>query len=126
MAEAYFKIINKNKKIKADSAGIIIGSYPLSRDQTLAARKFGINIGGRPKSISTKLLKETDVIVITADNVPKEIFKYKGKYPQKTTVWKIKDVKTGKDMQDNQRRIKQVMKKVERLVKKIGASKWKQ
>ena len=94
---------DKNKKKKSASAGIIIGSYPLREGQIVTAKKFGINIKGRPSSISTKLLKQVEIIIITADNVPKEIFKYKGKYLQKIIIWKIKDVKTGKDMKDNKR-----------------------
>lgn len=123
VAKAYFDKLNKNKNIKTDSAGLIIGLYPLNPNQVKAAKKLGVTIKGRPKSLSVKLLKETDVIVITADNVPKEIFKVKGKYPQKMIVWNIKDVKTGKDMEDNERRIKQVMKKVESLVKKLEKTK---
>jgi len=123
VAEAYFNKINKNKKIKSFSGGILLGNYPLSKEQVVTAKKLGINLKGRPRSISTKLLKEIDTIIITADNVPKEIFNYQGRYLQKIIVWKIKDVKTGRDVQDNKRRIKQIIKKVESLVKTLEKQK---
>ena len=43
-AEAYFKKINKNKKIKVKSAGIFKGNYPLSPIQVKTGKKL-VNTG---------------------------------------------------------------------------------
>ena len=90
VAEAYFNKINKNRNITAKSLGIIKGN-PISKDAKIAAKKYGLNIGGEPKTLSSKLLSKTNRIIIVADDVPKEIFKYKDRYLQKILVWKIKD-----------------------------------
>jgi len=95
IAEAYFKKINKNKNIEAESAGILKGNYPLDKQQFVLTKKQGVNIQGKPRAISTDLLKTVDVIIIVANDVPKEIFKFKDKYLQKIIVWKISDEQNG-------------------------------
>ena len=91
IAEAYFNKINKNKKHKVKSGGIIIGSYPLDKEEIKVAREFGIKLRGRPKAVSSELLRWQDKIIIVADNVPKQIFKSR-KYKRDIVVWKIPDV----------------------------------
>lgn len=119
VAEAYFNKINKNKKIKAESAGIIRGFFPLDKTQVKNAKKFGINILGKPKSLSMELLKKINLIVITANDVPKEVFQFNKKYLQKVIVWKIPDVKTGQDEKGNIKSIKLIIGKVNELVKEL-------
>jgi len=51
LAEAYFKKVNKNKKIKVKSAGLIKG-WPLSKNQIRLAEKFDIKIGEENKMTS--------------------------------------------------------------------------
>lgn len=118
IAEAYFKKINKNKKIKAESAGIFQGGYPLDAQQVRLCKKEGVNINGKPRGISTDLLKKTDVVIIVSDNVPKSLFVFKEKYPRKVIVWKIQDEQNG-----NERNIIKIInlikKKVEKLVEEL-------
>ena len=118
IAEAYFKKINKNKNISVKSAGIIKGNLPLDKFEKLTAKKFGINIDGNPKTVSSKQLSKIDIIIIVANDVPKEIFKYKGKYIQKLVVWKIKDNLNDKP-KEVEKIIKQIMKKVDSLVEEL-------
>ena len=122
IAESYFKKINKNKKIKAVSRGIFVGRYPLDKLQVAAAKKLGIAINSRPKPITTKLLRKQDLIIIVADNVPRSLFIYKGKYPRKTISWGIPD-----EQNDNKERtekvIKRIKKKVEELVEQLKGEK---
>jgi len=117
IAKSYFKKINKNKKNKAKSAGLVQGS-PLSKDQILSAKKFGINIKGKRRGLSTKLLKWRNMTIIVADDVPLSIFKDNKKYGKKIIIWKIKDAQNNKE-KEKQRIIKSVIKKVNKLVKNL-------
>jgi len=116
VAEAYFKKINRNKKIKTKSAGIIAG-FPINKFEINQAKKFNINIKGKPQGISSKLLKWQDIIIITASDVSKPIFKNK-KYDKKTIVWKIKDTKAN-DREQSKKIIEKIIKKVDKLNKEI-------
>ena len=117
-AEAYFNKINKNKQIKAESAGLFQGSYPLSVNQVKAGKELGINMNGKPRTISYKLLQEIDLIVITANDVPKQAFKTQY-YTGKIKVWKIPDVDSGRDIEENKKIIRKIFKKVNTLIKEL-------
>ena len=58
VAEAFFKKYNKNSKYEGYSAGLIPGPYPLDKEQTKVAKKFGIKLTGKPKPITTNLLRK--------------------------------------------------------------------
>ena len=126
-AEAYFKKINKNKKITAESAGIFIGSYPLDKIQIKVAKEFGININGMPRAISAKLLNKTDLIVITADDVSESLFTPK---LQRVIKWNIPDVEKAGEEKKDRKIMKKIFKKIDRLNNELqnnGAKiKWKQ
>ncbi|MDP2947907.1 MAG: hypothetical protein Q8N88_07370 [Nanoarchaeota archaeon] len=90
IAEAYFKKITK-KKINVSSSGIIVGSYPLDKLETELAKNFGIKMSsGRPRPTTIKLLQKQDIVIIAADDVPKDLFNYDF-MKSKLTVWKITD-----------------------------------
>ena len=116
IAEDYFNDINKNSSLEAKSAGIFEGSR-ISEFQKKIAKKLGIKIKGKPKGISTNLLKWQDVIVIVANDVPKELFKDNKKYGQGLLIWDIPDAK-----EDNENGVKRIIesikKKVEQLARK--------
>ena len=86
IAEAYFKKISKNRRIKVKSAGIFIGSYPLDRIQVNLAKKFGIIIKGKPQGLSTDLLKWEDIIVNVANDVPNSLFQDNVKIYKKKSI----------------------------------------
>jgi protein-tyrosine-phosphatase len=117
VAEAYFNKINKNKHLKAISRGLIQGDYPLNKSEVSAAKKFGINIEGKPKAMNIALLKKIDLIVIAADNVPEHVFYTT--FKKRILLWNIKDIEhyDGKDLIE--RKIKRIMKKVEKLLQKL-------
>ena len=87
VAEAYFRKISPKAKVK--SAGIIQGT-PLNQDQVNAALDFGIDIRGKPKGLTSKMLAWQDITIIVADDVPEEIFNNK-KYKKEVRNWKISD-----------------------------------
>lgn len=111
IAEAYFRKINENKNIKLKSAGLFRGS-PIDKDAKATAKEHGLRIRGRPKGISSKLLKWQDIIVIMADNVPREVFQENEKNGKKIISFKIKD-SNSKD--DNSRVAKEIKRAVEEL-----------
>jgi protein-tyrosine-phosphatase len=117
IAEAYFNKINTNKYLKAISRGIIQGDYPLNRTEVSVAKKLGLNISGRPKSLTIELLKKIDLIVIVADNVPKEIFYTT--FNKRVILWRISDIECGDGKDLIERKIKIIMSKVKKLLKKL-------
>lgn len=118
IAENYFRKINKNKNIKSYSAGLIIG-IPVAESVRTIAKKLGFSVNGKPKGIQEKLLKEIDMLVIVANNVPPSLFK---NITKKVVVWKIPDT-----TQDNYKAIETIsrgiMKKVDILVKSLRGKK---
>ena len=122
VAEAYFKKMNKNKNIKATNRGLIEGFLPLDKYQVKMAKRLGIDIRGKPKTLSMDMLKEQDKIIVIAEDIPKTIFNYKW-YKDKVVFWRIKDVFEGIDNKGNERITKSIFKKVDALIKKLEKEK---
>lgn len=120
LAETYFKKINKNKKIKVKSAGLIKGRS-LTKYQIRLAKRFDIKIGGKPQGLSSKLLKWQDITIIVADDIPSSIFLKDNEYKKKLIIWKFPDLKT--EEQIINKIIKPLMKRIDNLVKKLKAAK---
>ena len=127
IAEIYFNMINKNKNILADSAGIIRGDMPLVEKQVrLVAKEFGINLKGKPKGLSIDLIRKQNMIIIVANDVPKSTFDRKEYINFKTTkiiVWKIPDNPGATSVIKLRKIIRAVMKKVEQLNRELGRKK---
>ena len=127
MAEAYFKKINKNKKIKIASAGIIKPDIlnrtqkNIIKFQRKTARGFGIEIKDNANQMSLSLLKKQDLIIVVADNIPEKMFKdFYTKPTLKIVKWKIPDAKGDKnDVFLIKEDIKRIIKKVDSLVKQL-------
>lgn len=117
IAEAYFNKINKNKRIKAKSAGLIKGNQ-LDKNQIKLAKEFGLNIRGKTQGLNIKILKWQDTIIIVANDVPPSIFSNNKKYGKKVIVWKIPDnLKTEKETINKV--IKPIINKVDILNKQL-------
>ncbi len=95
-AEAYFKKINKNKNIKASSAGIIKMDLPLvsteKQRNSYLNKKYNVSFNTSSRGISSKLLREQDKIIIVANDIPKIIFNGRA-WKDKVEIWKIPDEK---------------------------------
>ncbi len=117
IAEAYFRKINKNKNIKAKSAGAIKGN-PITKDNISLAKEFGLDIRGKTKGLSSKLLIWQDIAIIVADDVPLSLINNK-KYNKKLVVWEITDVKKQETKYIKEKRIRMIMKKVDNLNKQL-------
>lgn len=105
VAEGYFKKINKNRKIKVKSAGLIKGTS-LNPRTIKIARKLGVSMEGRPNGLSSELLLWQNMIVIVADDVPKKIFNNIG-LVGRIIQWNIKDTK-----KHNSKEITEIIKKI--------------
>ena len=75
-----------------------------------------MNIEGKPRAISTDLLRNIDLIVIVANDVPESLFN--PRY-QKIIKWNISDVKEGKDYEADRKVMKRIFKKVDELNKRL-------
>lgn len=117
VAEAYFNQINKNKQIKAKSAGLIRGTSPLDSNQVAVAKKLGVNMKGKPKGLTSEFLIWADILIIVANDVPPTLFKH-SHYHKKLLVWKIKDAYHD-DEPEIERAVSEIKKKVDELVKKL-------
>jgi protein-tyrosine-phosphatase len=120
IAEAYFNKVNRDKKIRAKSGGIMVGAYPLDKQEVSIAKKFGILLKGKPEPVTTEKLIWQDIIIIVADNVPKYLFDFnENRYKKKTIVWKIPDIKHGESTEQIKRIIKMIIKRVDELVNEL-------
>lgn len=92
MARAIFDKLNNNKKIKADSAGVIKADkrLDLERDINQVFHNHGLR-RRKPKLLSIDLLNKQNVIVIVADDVPPMLFSSQKKIGIKIISLKIKD-----------------------------------
>jgi len=116
VAEAFFKKYNKNNKIKAKSCGIGLDYIPVAENVIKVLKIFGVKrVNRHPEKINNELINKSDLIVIVANNINKNIFK---KYKKKIIVWKISDTS-----QDNYpgilRRTRIIKKKVKSLIKSL-------
>ncbi|MEX2017502.1 MAG: hypothetical protein WD876_03440 [Candidatus Pacearchaeota archaeon] len=128
IAESYFRKINKNKSIEVSSAGIIRGWFPLDKDEVRVAKKIGIEIKKKPETLSTELLRKTDIVVVVANDISTKIFegvyispesKKKFNTMNKLLVWKIPDVEAEDGDEKIGKIIKIIMINVEKLVKNL-------
>lgn len=120
VAEAIFSKLNKNPKIKFESAGIIIdeGRPYVAENVKIILEQFGYRVKNEfSKQITSNKINNYDFIVIVADNVDREFFKdsYKGKIVQ----WKISDCDEN-DLNGIRKRIKQIEENVKQLIEELG------
>ncbi|OGJ13209.1 hypothetical protein A3K82_01380 [Candidatus Pacearchaeota archaeon RBG_19FT_COMBO_34_9] len=110
IAEEYFNKINRNPKIKTISRGLIMGGNSDKEQREISRKLLGINIAKRNSlPVKKSELKEADLIIVAADDVPRIIFNYNNNILQrKVRIWKIKD---------EQKRNKENIKKIALLIK---------
>lgn len=88
-AEVVFNKLNKNKKFKAESAGFLLHSQRLFVAQSVIeeANRRGYKIKGAPRQLTKELADKFDIIVVSADDLPRNFVDFFGKIIR----WKIKD-----------------------------------
>ncbi|MEK6860092.1 MAG: low molecular weight phosphatase family protein [Nanoarchaeota archaeon] len=119
VAEAIFNKLNKNRKIKAESAGILIDELHLYVAESVIKimKEKGYDIGGIPRKVDSSLINNYDLLVIVANNVNPEFFKesFKGKI----IWWKIKDC-SALDINGIRKRINEIEKRVKKLIRELN------
>ncbi|MBI5803220.1 hypothetical protein HY448_00860 [Candidatus Pacearchaeota archaeon] len=120
VAEAYFKKINKNPRIKVISRGIIMGGEPDYQQARISKDVLGIDINKR-KPIPLKIpeMVDADLIVVVANDIPKVVFDYQlAPIEEKVVIWNVKDEQLG-----NKKNIKNILllikRKVDKLIKNL-------
>ncbi len=116
VAEEYFKKINRNKKIISFSRGIIIGKSPGKEHIKLSREILNIRIDKRKSlPLDIKDLESADLIIVTADDVPRILFNHNSLKNKKIIFWKIKD-----EQFQNKKNIKHIILKIKKKVEKLN------
>jgi len=118
IAEAYFNKINKNKKIKAKGCGLIQDNFPLDKNEVEIARELGLDISGKPKGISSKLLDWQDLIIVVANDIKSSILDENVKFGKKIIYWQIPDENNG-NRENIHKIINQIMGKIDNFIGEI-------
>jgi protein-tyrosine-phosphatase len=118
VAEVYFKKINKNSKIKVSSAGFMKWGSPLYKKEIEVLNELGIKITGKPRTLGKRLLDAQDLVIIVADDVPKEMIKTK-ENNKKIIVWNVMDTNAKTDKVIIRKIINKIIKRVDILVKDL-------
>jgi len=118
VAAAAFKKFNKNRSIKVKSAGVIRGN-PLSPLTVGLAKEAGLDIRGKTKGLSSKLMQWQEVTILVANDVPPALFDRNKEYGKKVIIWQIPDIKDNN--KDGARKIiKEIIIKTKELAKQLG------
>lgn len=92
VAECIFNALNVDKNVHAESAGLLMDASRqyIEKNVLKIMNEKGYGLRGVPRQLTSRLVKDFDVVVIVADNVNKEFFHgFKGKIVK----WKISDCK---------------------------------
>ena len=117
IAEEYFKKINKNSKIQVISRGFIMGGNSDNEQREISNKLLGINIAKR-KHLPIKIseLKEADLIIVVANDIPKIMFNYSlAPLYKKLIIWKIKD-----EQKRNKRNINKIVLSIKERVENLN------
>ncbi len=122
VGEAIFNSLNKNKKIVAESSGILIDEMHLYVSESVIKimKAKGYVVGGVPRRVDVKKINDYNMIIIVANNVQPEFFK--NSYSGKIIWWKIKDCDE-KDIDGIRKRVDNIKKRVRKLVDELKIKK---
>jgi protein-tyrosine-phosphatase len=118
VAEAIFNKLNKDKKIKVDSAGLLIDqARPFVAENVVKVMKEkDYNVFGIPRQVTINNINDFDILIIVADNVSPEFFsEFKGRIIH----WNIPDCDE-KDFPRIKEIVREIEKKVQGLVSELG------
>jgi len=86
----------------------------LSPETIKNAKKFGLDIVGKVNGLSSAVIKNQNIVVVVADDVPSQVFDKSRKMGKKVLLWNIKDANY-KDQKSVKKVIKKIIKKVDDL-----------
>ena len=109
VAEAIFLSLNKNKKTKVRSRGIMLDKLKpyVARSVISIMGKKGYKVGGKSKKISKRDILWSDLIIVVADNVKIR--------SRKVVYWKVSDISQSYFI-GIRTRINKIEKRVKKLV----------
>jgi len=111
VAETIFNRLNKNTKVKAESAGLK-KSRLVSKNVVRFLKEKGFKLTNiTSRKINQELIKKFDLIIIVADNVDKKLLE---RFDKKIIVWKIPDTDNR-----NIKEVKNIIKKIEIKINKF-------
>jgi protein-tyrosine-phosphatase len=116
VAEAIFNKLNKNKKVTAESAGMIVFDNENFVEDSVKKimKEKGYDIGGESRQVTRKLVSKFDVLIVVANNLGKEFFSdFKGKLIQ----WEIDDAH-----KDDLKKIARIVGEIEHKVQELISS----
>lgn len=129
ISEYYLRKINKN--VNVESAGIVLRNK-MGGSQNKAIKDLGIILKGKPKPLTSNLLKKQDLIIIVARDVPKGLFNKSFLKSIRTKArvikWGISDIYDLKGLSTEERTKKTVnklIKRIDKLNSKLKKGKWK-
>ncbi len=108
ISAGFFHKLDVKKKFNVSSAGLIQGQ-PISKEVRDIASEYSIKLS-KPKGLVRNVLRNQDIIVVAANDVPPSIFtslKKSGK--RRVIVWKVKDV--GANKVKDIRRVTEILRK---------------
>jgi protein-tyrosine-phosphatase len=113
VAEEYMKRISKHE---VSSGGLIKYSGNVHPIQAEVCKEFGLFLPNQSKTLSVENLKDQDLVIVVADDVPKELIIEWYVPKDKLRRWEINDVYPQNMNKEEARRIiKEIIKKVEEL-----------
>jgi protein-tyrosine-phosphatase len=121
IAETYFKKINQNSNIEVKSAGLIAGGSPLYDNEKRILKRYGFNFSKESNYLSKSLIDWADMIIIIANDIPKNIFmKKNSQFKKDIKIWRIKDSFAGASDKQIEKIITKIINKISKLVRKLS------
>jgi len=119
IARDLFQKLNKNKKIKVDSAGVIKAecSKDLMSDLNFIFKKHNLK-KKKSKQLSKKILNKQNTIIIVADDVPLSLFNSQKAQGIKIVKWRTKDGHKYKE-KTRRERLERVYLDIEKKINKL-------
>jgi len=120
VGEAIFNKLNKNKKIIAESSGIIGSIHDTPKSVIDVLKNKGYRVKRKTaKRVDLDEIKDYDLIIIVADNVNPLFFK--SSFDKKIIWWKITDC-LDTDIEGIKKRVDEIESKVKKLVEELKTS----
>ena len=110
VAEAVFKKKYRGSKYKAISRGVIVGPFIYPNTKKVV-KECGYVISGKPRGLTHNEVRDADILIVVANDVPRALFENYEKSGKELIVWEIEDTTTEKSEQ-----IKNIVGKIEKKV----------
>lgn len=114
VAEEYMKKISKHN---ISSGGVIRFDGQMPKVQQEVCKEFGLILPNQSKTLNVDNLRNQDLIIIVADDVPQEIFEHPEYNLKEIRRWDIKDIPSNSQDKES---IRYIVGEVVRRVKELN------